>query len=204
MNVFLWCIGWLTVMTPTEAKRTNYQVDDKSLITVETRTEGGASPYKHDHRLEARSMAGLISLIPFVPDTASIDLKIRADSLRIIDPELSEKDRRAINVWIRKALGAESHPEIVFHGTAATASLLGDGVFDVDLDGELRIRGQVKNVAVKAQVFVRADALTAQGSVTIHQSDFGVPAVTFDGAGSTVRDDVIVSFDIHAIAKHGN
>lgn len=196
-----WLFFWGAVVQ-SPAGRITYAIDGaRSRMTLETRTEGTASPYRHDHRIEAQAVSGLISFIPYAPDTATLELKVRADQLRLADPGVSDKDRRAIEAWIRRALAAETHREIVFRSTAVTASPLGDGIFDASVTGDLRIRGRTRPVTVQGQLFVRADKLSAEGSARIAQSQFDVPLAAPDGSTTTVSDEVTVTFQLQALPR---
>lgn len=202
LNVLLTWIALGAAGVPSPAGRITYTIEPaRSRVTVETRTEGTSSPYRHDHRLDAEGVSGLISFIPDAPDTATLELKIRADQLRLTDPGVGDKDRRAIDAWIRRALGAETHREIAFRSTAVTASPLGDGMFDVAVTGDLRIRGRTRPVTVEGQLFVRADGLAAEGSAKILQSQFEVPLASLDGNTTTVRDEVVLTFQLHATPR---
>jgi len=80
-----------------------------------------------------------------------------------------------------------------------TASPLGDGIFDVVVAGDLRIRGRTNPVTVQGQLFVRADSLSAGGTAHILQSEFDVPLASLDGTTTTVRDEVLVTFQVRAV-----
>lgn len=202
LNVLLTWFALWGAAVPAPAGRITYWIDgSRSRIVVQTRTDGPEPSARHDHFLETQAMTGTISFIPYAPDTATLELKVRADQLRLTDPGVSDKDRRAIEGWIRRALGADRHREIVFRSTGVTASPLGDGIFDVALTGDLRIRGQTRPLRIDGQLFARPDELSVEGNTPIVQSQFDVPLAAVDGSATMVRDEVTVTFQIRA-ARH--
>jgi len=202
LNVLLTWFALWGAAVPAPAGRVTYAIDGaRSRIVVQTRTDGPEPSARHDHFLETQAMTGTISFVPYTPDTATLELKVRADQLRLTDTGISDKDRRAIESWIRRALGADRHREIVFRSTAVTASPLGDGLFDVVLTGDLRIRGRTRSLTIGGQLFARPDELSVEGNAPIIQSQFDVPLAALEGSATTVRDEVTVTFEIHA-ARH--
>ena len=191
--------GVALASSPT-APRVEYRIDSKSSKLVVQTLTGGAS-FRHDHRIEAGTIAGSMSLVPYVPDTASLEIQVRADQLHLADPDVSPGDRQRIDGWIRRALAAERYKEIVFRSTSARAEPLGDQIFDLTLTGDLRLHGHQNPVTVAAQVFMRADTLKARGTFRVRQSDFGIPLASVGDGTVSVEDEVLVSFEIYATSR---
>jgi len=180
--------------------RVEYRIDSKnSQLVVQTLT-GGPS-FRHDHRIEAATITGSMSFVPHIPDTASLEIRVRSDQLRLADPDVSPKDRQRIEGWIRHALGAERYKEIIFRSTSVRAEPLGDQIFDIALTGDLRLHGHQNPITVAAQVFIRADALKARGTFRVRQSDFGIPLASLGDGTVSVEDEVILSFEISATSR---
>lgn len=198
-------IGALACLAVTEvppSTRVQYGIDARqSRLVVETRTDGVTSIFAHDHRIEARGITGSMTFTPNFPDTAALEVKVRADSLRLTDAGVADKNQRKIEAWIRRALGTDRYGEILFRSTRISAEPLGDRLFEVQISGELLLHGRRKPVTVPAQVFLRADMVRAKGSLRLRQTDFGItPASLVDGT-VTAQDEVTLTFDIVCLRR---
>lgn len=193
-------VAAMACLAATEAPpstRVAYRIDARqSRLIVETRTDGATSTFAHDHRIEARGITGSMTFTPNFPDTAALEMKVRADSLRLTDAGVADKDRPQIEAWIRRALGADRYGEILFRSTRISAEPLGDRLFEVQISGELFLHGRRKPVTVPAQVFLRADMVRAKGSLRLRQTDFGITPASLVGGTLTVQDEVTLTFDI--------
>jgi hypothetical protein len=68
------------------AARERYVVDaGRSRLTVETRTGGLSSMFGHDHRFDARTLAGEASFAPGAWETAALELTVEVESLWLME-----------------------------------------------------------------------------------------------------------------------
>jgi polyisoprenoid-binding protein YceI len=186
-------------MAAPSAPRVKYQIDPRnSQAVVQTMTKGASG--RHDHHIEAGGVTGSISFVPYVPDTASLEIHVPTIQLRLADPDVTPDDRRRIEAWIHRALQSERYKEIVFRSSALHAEPLGDRAFDVTLTGSLDLRGRQNPVTVSAQVFIGADRLKAEGTFRLRQSDFRIPLASVGDGTISVDDDVMLSFAISAVS----
>ena len=182
-----------------ETSRLHYRIDaGRSRFTIETETSGLSSMFGHDHKIGVRDFGGVLSFNPGAPETASLELMVRTDSLRLFDEEVKPADRRDIEATILKVLKAAAYNKIVFASTAVTAETIGDGIFDVRLFGELTMCGARHEVTIPTQVIVRPDLLRATGTVMLRQTDYKIEPLSFAGGTVKVKDAVTLSFDLIA------
>ena len=173
-------------------------------MVIATHTTGLSSMFGHDHEISAREFIGSISFIPGAPETASLDVTVQASSLALLDKDVSAEDRRDIERTIRKSLDAAKYKQISFHGGGATAEAIGPQVYEVKLNGELRLHGVRNELAIPAQVIVQDDGLRVRGTCKILQSDYGIAPVSFANGTVGISDEVTLSFDLVAPAARGH
>lgn len=181
------------------ASRVRYRIDPKrSHFVVETHTTGLSSMFGHDHKIAVRGFGGTVSFLPGAPETASLRLTVRADSLRLLDEDVKAKDRRNIDTAIRKELGAATWGTITFQSAGATVEMIGDEVFDIEIEGELRIHGVTRPVTVPAQLTLGPESLRVMGRLGLRQTDFNITPVSFAGGTVKVADEVTLTFTLVA------
>ncbi len=184
---------------PPDTSRLHYRIDAaKSRFSIETETSGLSAMFGHDHKIAVRDFGGVVSFNPGAPETASLELTVQTDSLRLLDAEVRPADRRDIEATILNVLKASVYSKIVFSSTAVTAETIGDGIFDVRVAGELTMRGVRRAVTIPTQVIVRPDLLRATGSLKLRQTDYKIEPFSFAGGTVKVKDAVTLSFDLIA------
>jgi polyisoprenoid-binding protein YceI len=179
------------------APRAEYKIDGKtSRLTVETETVGLASMFGHDHRFVVRDFDGTITLDRGTPESAALELTVRADTLTLIE-DASEEAHREIAAALRDAvLEAARYPQIVFRSRGLKAKKKADGSFDVKLAGVLDLHGVRRKLTVPAHVTLLPDGVRAVGALELRQSDFKIKPYTFAKGTVKVRDWVALSFDL--------
>lgn len=157
----------------------------KSTLTVHVGKAGAFSAFGHDHEIAAPIEHGSV-------DTGkpAVELRVRADALRVLDRDVSEKDRAAIQSTMLGAevLDVRRYPEIVFRCTAADTA--GRGA--MKLRGELTLHGQTRPVTVTAS---ERDGHYI-GSAVFKQTEFGIQPVRVAGGTVRVKDEVRIEFDV--------
>ncbi|HEV3471319.1 MAG TPA: YceI family protein [Pyrinomonadaceae bacterium] len=174
-----------------------YRLDPaRSTFTVRAHS-GGLLWFKgHDHLVAAREFAGEARLAPGSPQTASLRLTVRADSLAETREVFTEQQKRIINRELREiVLEPDKYPEIAFKSTAVEGNLSG-GVYKLKIAGDLTLRGTTRRVRIPAEVTVSGRELRARGEFDINRNDFNVPATSAFHGLVRVRDRLKVSFDI--------
>jgi polyisoprenoid-binding protein YceI len=182
-----------------DTSRARYKIDPaKSRFTVETQTSGLSSMFGHDHRIGASGLAGSVSFIPGAPESASVDLTVEADSLRLLDDGVSDANRVDIERMIQKSLETTKWKQIRFHSSGVEVETIGDAIFQIALGGELRLHGVGHPVTLPAQVIVRPDVLRVSGVYKLRQTDYKITPFSLAGGTVKVRDEVTLTFDLVA------
>jgi polyisoprenoid-binding protein YceI len=184
------------------ASKVPYTIDaKKSRFIVETQTGGLSANFAHDHRISIDDFSGQATFAPQGGGAASLLVTVRAGSLHLLGEE-SLGARQAIESALREdVLETAKFPEISFKSRSVKSSRRGDGTYDVRLVGELSLHGVKKQVTVPARVSLEAGTLHAIGTLELRQTDFGITPFSFVNGTVTIRDTVILSFDIIATQK---
>ncbi|HEY4183522.1 MAG TPA: YceI family protein [Polyangia bacterium] len=180
-------------------KKAQFRVDArKSRFIVETETSGLSTMFGHDHKIEIGDFGGMARFAPGALATGALEMTVRADSLRLLE-EKNVGERQAIESALREdVLETSKYPEITFKTRATSSGRRGDGTYDVRLIGELRLHGVRKQVTVPARVSFEGGALHAIGTFEIKQTDFNITPFSFVSGTVTIKDTVVLSFDIIA------
>jgi hypothetical protein len=159
----------------------------RSGLTVRVYKTGLFSAFAHDHEIHSPIQNGVID-----EDKNTVEFSVDARALRVLDPEVSEKDRADIQSTMLgpKVLDSEKFPEIRFRSTS-----IGEGGNDKWIvRGDLTLHGQTHPVKVN----VTGSDSHYTGSARLSQKDFGIVPISIAGGSIKVKDEVLVEFEIFA------
>jgi polyisoprenoid-binding protein YceI len=159
---------------------------NKSSMKVRVFKSGAFSAFAHDHEIEAPIAEGKVDSSA----NASVQLRVDARKMRVLDPEIDADKRGEIQHTMQSAtvLDVEKFPEISYQSSGVTSR--GDGRWEVR--GNLTLHGKKQPVAV--EVSLRDGHY--RGSASIKQSDFGIEPIRIAGGAVKVKDEVKIEFDI--------
>jgi polyisoprenoid-binding protein YceI len=179
---------------------TTYRVvPEKSSLRIEV-GKGGAFGFVagHTHEVEGR-IQGRVTADASDLSGAEIQLTIRAADLRVSGKGEPPDDVPKVQERMLgpDVLDVARFPEITFRSTSVTVGARQDAAADLRVTGEVTLHGRTK--AVTAPVHVRFDrgSLTATGTLTVKQSDFGIKPVSVGGVVS-VKDTLTIHFSVTA------
>jgi polyisoprenoid-binding protein YceI len=163
---------------------------DHSSLKIHVSKSGFFSAFAHNHDIEAPIVSGDVQ----TAGSSSVELRVDARKLRVLDPELSESTRARIQKTMEgpQVLDADRFPEIHFLSNEVEAK----GADHWVVRGTLDLHGQSHPVTVGVTFkdgFYR-------GSAMFKQSAFGMTPVTVAGGTVKVKDELKVDFSI-ALAK---
>jgi polyisoprenoid-binding protein YceI len=158
---------------------------EKSVLTVHVFKAGLFSAFGHEHEISAPIQQG-----SFTEQNPSVELTVDARRLRVVDKDVSDKDRAEIQQTMRgpKVLDSERFPEIRFRSTAVTPAAPGKWT----IQGDLTIHGETR--PVKFEVALQGGHY--RGTAEIRQKDFGITPVTVGGGAVKVKNELRVEFDV--------
>lgn len=157
-----------------------------SKMTVRVYKTGFFSALAHNHEIDAPIESGEVSQ----SENPSVDLRVDARKLRVLDPEASENTRADIQKTMQgpQVLDADHFPEIHFMSTAVESK--GTDVWVVH--GNLDLHGQIHPVMVEVTL---KDGIY-RGSTILKQTMFGITPVKIAGGTVKVKDELKVEFEI--------
>jgi len=186
---------------------TTYRVDSQaSEVLIRVDPEGPMAQLGHSHVVGGPVLSGTIVSGSEIYD-ARLDLKIDAAALEVDRPEWrralgleAELDMDAIegtrdNMRSERVLDVTRHPEIAIRSVAVAGP---DWMPTVTV--RIRLRGEVRELAVPVAVIVEGRRLQAIGRLELLQSDFGIEPFSAAGGALRVSDRVRIRFRIVARA----
>jgi len=158
---------------------------NKSVMTVRVFKAGLFSAFGHEHEISAPIQQG-----SFTEGNPSVELTVDARKLKVMDKDVSDKDRAEIQQTMLgpKVLHSEKYPEIRFRSTQGDR--LGEGRWIVH--GDLTLHGQTRPVNVQ----VDGQNGRYRGGVQLKQTDFGITPVIVGGGAVKVKNELRVEFEI--------
>jgi polyisoprenoid-binding protein YceI len=159
---------------------------------------GFATVAAHNPKFAVRDFSGEIRFIPGAVSDASVQMRIRATSLEIMD-EVSASDRGAIEeIMFHEVLETRTYPEITLESSDITMTKLSEISFRARVSGNLALHGVTQHHQFDAQVVAGEDAIRSYGDFTVKQSSYGLQIASVGGGALKEKDDVRVSFYIIA------
>ena len=184
-------LGWAIVLggasCTTMAEAQDRAIDTtRSVLRLRVFKSCFLSAFAHNHEIEASIAEGTVHL----SSDPSVSLKVHARELRVLDPDVSDKDRGDVQKTMEgpRVLDVERFPEISFQSTAVQKK----GEQHWTVRGNLTLRGQTSPVEVE----VASKDGHYQGSAQLQQHSFGMTPVSIAGGTVRVKDEVKVEFDI--------
>jgi polyisoprenoid-binding protein YceI len=158
---------------------------ERSVLTVRVYKAGLLSAFGHEHEIRAPIQKGA-----FDEDKSSVEFVVDAHTLRVLDSDISDKDRAEIQATMLgpKVLDSEKFPVIRFHST--DVNRLSEAKWTVH--GDLTLHGQTRPLKVDVQ---RLDG-RYRGSAQLRQREFGIKPVSVAGGSIKVKDEVRIEFEI--------
>lgn len=159
---------------------------DHSSLKIHVSKSGFFSAFAHNHDIEAPIASGDVQ----TTGNPSVEVRVDARKLRVLDPELSENTRAQVQKTMEgpQVLDADRFPEIHFLSNEVAAK----GTDHWVVTGTLDLHGQSHPVTVDVTLkdgFYR-------GSAAFKQTAFGITPVTVAGGTVKVKDELKIEFAI--------
>jgi hypothetical protein len=157
----------------------------RSKLVVWAFKSGLFSAFAHDHEIAAPVASGILD-----EAAPSVELRVEARALRVLDPKLAEDKRAEVDRTMKgpEVLDAARYPEIRFRSTAVERTAA-----DVwRVRGAVEIHGQSRPVEFE----VRRAGGVYRGFATLRQTEFGITPVKVAGGTVKVKDEIRIEFEI--------
>jgi polyisoprenoid-binding protein YceI len=161
---------------------------------------GGPLFFKgHDHFVKVGDFTGEAELTPGALNPASLQLRVRADSLEETRDVFTPQQKQIINKELREiVLETAKYPEITFKSTDVAGQVRAGGQYEAKIGGDLTLHGVTRHIVIPATVTVSGSDLRARGEFTVNRGDYKVKATSAAHGMVRVRDRLKFTFDIVA------
>ena len=171
-----------------------YRIAPSSRFVVKTGKAGLFGFAGHTHVIRARSVSGELVYRPGQP-ASHLRLTVPTESLEVLTPPDTAEIRKVTEAMRTEVLHVDRYPEMVFAADSLDARR---GKMKLQL--AMTMEGTTRTVPVTAEVSIGADTVTAAGTFTAKQTDFGIEPFRGGPAGTVkVADRVTFCFDLRAV-----
>lgn len=182
--------------------KTNYSIDSaKSKVEIHVAKDGFLRAFGHDHLVSATQFSGEVQFASAKPESSSINFAVDTQSLVVLDPGESEKDRKEVQETMLgpQVLNAASFEKIRFNSDSVRVVSNRNGVLDLQVEGTLDLHGVKKSLKLPVRAeFAQDGSLSAYTEVSFLQSDFGITPYKAAGGAVRVKDKLRLVFHIVA------
>lgn len=192
----------LAAAPPAWAAPRTYVVDPaKSQVRVHVGRSGLFSFAGHEHEVAAPSLEGRIAADPADLAASSLGLTFAAAALTVLPAGEPAGDPPKVEEAMRgpRALDVARFPTIAFRSRAVTGREASPGVYDLQVAGDMTIRGITRAMTLPVRVELRGDALTASGRAVLRHDQFGMEPISVAGVVK-VKNEIVVTYKIVARA----
>ncbi|MBI2875625.1 MAG: YceI family protein [Candidatus Tectomicrobia bacterium] len=182
-----------------EASSVGYRINDnQSRFAVEVGTAGAFGFLGHDHHIAIRKFTGEINLTPGIIKPASVEIRVKSDSLEEIGP-FNRKDRQTINKRMREnVLEVAKYSEIIFKSTSVSATKAAEDKYSLKIKGNLTLHGVTRQIVIPVEVRFDNNALRANGNFQLDRDDYNIRTESVALGTIKVSDKLKVLFEIVA------
>lgn len=171
-----------------------YHLDPASRLVVKTGKAGLFGFAGHTHVIRARDVSGQLVYRPGQP-TSSLRLKVLTKRLEVLTPPDTAEIRKVTHSMRTEVLHVDKYPEMTF---AADSLMAKSGKMELRL--AVTMEGTTRVLPVTAEVTIGRDTITAGGTFTAKQTDFGIKPFSGGPAGTVkVADRVTFCFELVAV-----
>lgn len=158
----------------------------RSVVTIHVSSSGLLSAFGHEHEITTGISRGHIQY----PENSWVELWVDARALRVVDSDLSAKDRAAVQSRMQGpgVLDAHGFPEIHFRSTAIRQS----GGNRWAVRGDLELHGQSRPVALE----MTETGGWFLGTATLKMRDYGISPPAAAGGSVKVKNEIKLDFKI--------
>src|SRR5579863_10141226 len=161
-----------------------------SLFTVQAFADGIVAVVAHSPKFAVRDITGEVKFDPAALQDASIELTMNVGSLEIMDEVRASERREIERVMFDEVLEKSIYPKVEYKSSRVTATKVTENMYRVNVSGVLTLHGATRGVGLDAQVVIGEDAVRAQGTFSILQSDFGLRIASVAGGTLKLKDQL--------------
>jgi polyisoprenoid-binding protein YceI len=185
----------------TRAAAVAYRVDPaRSHATIHVAKTGVLSfAAGHSHQVTGPLRSGTVDVDADHPEQSRLRLAFAASDLKVSSAGEPEKDVPKVQETMdgEQVLDVAHHPEITYQSSAVRLKKRAGNALDLDVTGQLTVRGVPREVVAPVHVELAGDGLVATGRFAVKQSAFGIKPISVAGVVN-VKDELDIEFSIAA------
>lgn len=160
----------------------------------------------HAHEVIAPAVSGSVTLDPADWQRASVSLEFDASALRVTGKDEAPADVPEVQrvMLSGQVLDVTRFPKISFQSRRVSVTAATSTSANALIEGAMTLHGTTSPMAIRAAVTLDArGGVTARGSFSLKQTDFGMVPVTAAGGTVRVKDELDIQFVLKASPSHG-
>jgi polyisoprenoid-binding protein YceI len=178
-----------------------YKIDrSKSNFIVKVGTAGLlGSSLGHNHTIKISNFNGEAKVNADAIEQSSLTLNVETASLRVVDNDVSDADRKEVQSTMEKdVLEISKFSSATFRSTRVAGVQRNGNDAKLTLEGDLDLHGVVHHISIPMTVSLNGSELRARGEFGLKQTDYKIQPVTAGLGSIKVKDEVRISFEIVA------
>lgn len=186
------CLGFAFKARAAEPR--TYVVDPaESVVTIKVGKAGLFKFAGHEHEVITKRLKGEVVADAERLDRSSVVLSFETQGLEVSEKGEPSGDAPKVQEKMRgpDVLDVVRFPDIVFRSRQVSGTEKSPWTYDLEIVGDLGLHGVTRSLALKVRVEVNGENLTATGTVSLRQSDFGLQPVSVAGVVK-VKDELSV------------
>ena len=170
----------------------------RSKALIDVGKTGAFSFAGHTHEVEAPLTDGTVHFDPDDTSKSTLHLEFNAAAMKVTGKSDPPADVPKVTEAMLgdQVLNVKQYPSITFDSTAVSGRGSASAL-DLQITGNLTIRGTTKPARAATSVKIEGDTLTATGKFAIKQTDFGIKPISVGGMVK-VKDELAITFTIVA------
>jgi polyisoprenoid-binding protein YceI len=194
----------LLSLQPALAASRTFSLDSKaSSVQAHVGKTGIGSFAGHEHLILAPSLQGDVNADFDDLPRSSVEVLVNARAMTVSEEGEPQGDAPKVQQAMRgpNVLNVARFALIRFRSREVSGKKVSATSYELRVQGELSLHGMVKPIVLPLKVDVKGDTLTADGKISLKQSEFGMKPTTAAGGLVQVEDEVPVT--LHIVARAG-
>jgi len=154
----------------------------------------------HNHEVAAPVAVGTVTVDPADLSRSSVRVEFDAASLKVTGEGEPPEDVPEVQRTMEgeRVLDASRFPRMIFVSRRVEVLGMDGAAVRLRVTGDLALHGVTRPESAEVRATVGPDRLTASGTLTVKQTDFGIQPVTAGAGTVRVKNDVRIDFTIVA------
>jgi polyisoprenoid-binding protein YceI len=184
---------------PASAAPRSYVIDaSASTVRVHVGKSGVFGFAGHTHEVAAERFEGRVQADPDDLARSSVALSFEASGLKVSAEGEAAGDAPQVQDAMAgpKVLDVARFPAIGFRSQQVSGRKVAEGVYELQVTGELSLHGVARTITVPVRVEVAGNTLTASGKLALGQRAFGIEPVSAGGGTVKVKNELGIEFKL--------